>query len=79
MAIREYIFTPDREDFNSNKTYICTVVREDFRTGGRAKRTRKYYSSTPLTVGGLYTHLGKGYPGCQRVLDVEERPDPVYD
>lgn len=76
MMDRERIYTPGREDFSSDRTYICTVVREDFRTGERAKRTRKYYSSTPLTVGGLYVHLGKGYPGCQRVLDVEERPDP---
>lgn len=79
MTGREHIYTPDREDFSSNKTYICTVVREDFRTGERAKRTRKYYSSTPIKVGGLYTHLGKGYPGCQRVLHVEERTDPAYD
>lgn len=79
MAIREHVFTPDREDFNSDKTYISTVVREDFGTGERTKRTRKYYSSTPLTVGGLYVHLGKGYPGYQRVLSVEERTDPAYD
>lgn len=59
--------------------YICTVIREDFRTGKRAKRARKYYSSKPLTEGGLYVHLGKGYPGCQRVLDVKECLDPVYD
>lgn len=58
---------------NTEKEYAYTVVREDFRTGERAKRTRKYHSYTPcLTVGGLYVHLGKGYPGCQRVLSVEE-------
>lgn len=57
------------------KEYIYTVVREDFHTGECAKRTKKYYSFTPrLAVGGLYTHLGPGYPGCQRVLSVEERP-----
>ncbi len=78
MMGRERIYSPGRIDFNSDRTYICTVVREDFRTGERAKRTRKYYSSTPLTVGGLYTHLGKGYPGCQRVLSVEERPVPAW-
>ncbi len=45
------------------KQYIYTLVKEDFATGKRAKRTRKYYSFTPcLKVGGLYTHLGKGYP-----------------
>lgn len=57
--------------------YIYTVVREDFRTGERAKRTRKYYTHKILTVGSLYMHLGKGYPGCQRVLSVEECPVPV--
>lgn len=62
-----------------DKEYIYTVVKEDFRTGERAKRTRKYYSFTPLTVGCLYVHLGKGYPGCQRILDMEERLDPPYD
>lgn len=57
--------------------YIYTVVKEDFRTGERAKRPRKYYSFKPcLNVGGLYTHLGKGYPGCQRVLSVEEKSVP---
>lgn len=62
------------------KEYVYTVVREDFKTGERAKRTRKYYSFTPrLEVGGLYVHLGKGYPGCQRVLDVEERSCPSAD
>ena len=44
-----------------DKEYIYTVVKEDFRTGERAKRTRKYYTFKPLAVGGLYTHLGKGY------------------
>ena len=63
----------------TDREYIYTVVKEDFATGERAKRTRKYYTFKPLTVGGLYTHLGKGYPGCQRVLDVKERPVPAYD
>lgn len=55
------------------KEYIYTVVKEDFRTGERAKRTRKYHSYKPcLDVGGLYVHLGKGFPGCQRVISVKE-------
>lgn len=62
------------------KEYIYTVVREDFVTGERAKRTRKYYSYTPrLEVGGLYTHLGEGFPGCQRVLSVKEHFVPCWD
>lgn len=76
MMDRERIYIPGRIDFSSDRTYICTVVREDFRTGERAKHTRKYYSFTPLTVGGLYVHLGKGYPGCRRVWDKKERLDP---
>lgn len=60
--------------------YIYTVVREDFFTGERAKRTRKYYSFRPdLNVGSLYTHLGKGFPGCQRVLDVLEHSVLIPD
>ena len=62
------------------KEYIYTVVKEDFITGNPIGRAKKYYSFTPsLEVGGLYMHLGKGYPGCQRVLDVEERPYPSVD
>ena len=33
-----------------DKEYIYTVVKEDFRTGERAKRTRKYYTFGSLTV-----------------------------
>lgn len=57
--------------------YIYTVTREDFITGEQSKRTKKYYTFTQLTVGGLYTHLGKGFPGCQRVLSVEEHLVPA--
>lgn len=57
--------------------YIYTVVKEDFITGERAKRTKKYYTFKQLTVGGLYMHLGKGYPGCQRVISVEEHSVPT--
>lgn len=57
--------------------YVYTIVKEDFYTGEQAKRRKKYYSFTPcLKVGGLYAHLGKGYPGFYRVLDVKE--EPVY-
>lgn len=57
--------------------YVYTIVKEDFYIGEQAKRRRKYYSFTPrLKVGGLYAQLGKGYPGCYRVLDMKE--EPVY-
>lgn len=68
-----------RQEIMTDREYIYTVVKEDFRTGERAKCTRKYYTYKPLTVGGLYVHLGKGYPGCQRVLSVEERLVPGCD
>lgn len=57
-----------------DKEYVYTIIKEDFKTGERAKRTKKYYSFTPkLNVGGLYVHLGKGFPGCYRVLSVDEQ------
>ncbi len=57
------------------KVYVYRVIKEDFNTGERAKRAKLYRTDKPLNVGGLYVHLGKGYNGCQRVLelvDVEE-------
>ena len=63
----------------SERGYVYTLVKENFRTGERSKRRRKYYSfSKRLEVGGLYVHLGKGYPGCYRVLSVELDHDPVF-
>lgn len=57
--------------------YIYTVVRE-YPDGSRGRRVKKYYAFRPLKVGGLYTHLGKGYPGMHRVLEEEAKalPDP---
>ena len=52
--------------------YIYTLVREDFKTGSRGKRTKKIYRFAPdLDIGGLYCHLGVGYPGCQRVISMD--------
>lgn len=54
--------------------YIYTVVKEDWVTGERSKRTRKYHAYTrKLEVGGLYVQLGCGFRGAYRVLSVEER------
>lgn len=62
-----------------DKEYVYTLIKEDFYTGEQAKRTRKYYSFKPkLEVGGLYIHLGKGYPGCYRVLSMKEELVPTY-
>lgn len=53
--------------------YIYTVVRE-YPDGSRTKRKSKVYRFKPeLTVGGLYVHLGKGFPGMRRVLSVSTR------
>lgn len=60
--------------------YIYTVVRE-FPDGSRAKRTRKCFRFPPepeLKIGGLYTHLGKRFPGMQRVLSVETKEWPDW-
>ena len=58
--------------------YVYRVVRE-YIDGSRGKRTKKLYrgEQEPLNVGGLYLHLGSGFPGMQRVLSVEtvEWPD----
>ena len=57
--------------------YIYKVVREHM-DGSRGKRAKKVYRwKNSLEVGGLYMHLGKGFPGMQRVLsmETEEFPD----
>lgn len=58
--------------------YVYKVVREDI-NGNRGKRARQLYRYKPdLKIGGLYVHLGSGFPGMQRVLsmETEEYPDP---
>ncbi len=56
--------------------YIYTLVKE-YPDGSRAKRTRKICRYRPnLKVGGLYIHLGNGFPGMYRVLSVEEKECP---
>jgi len=52
------------------KVYVYKVVKEDFYTGQKSKRAKIYRSDKPLDVGGLYLRLGKGYPGCQRILEL---------
>ena len=57
--------------------YIYKVIRE-YPDGSRGKRTKKlWHWENDLKVGGLYVHLGNGFPGLQRVLsmDTEELPD----
>lgn len=58
------------------KEYIYTVIRE-YPDGSRAKRKNKVCRFKPdLKVGGLYTHLGKGFPGMQRILSVTTKQLP---
>ena len=58
----------------SEKYYEYTLIKEDLRTGQQGKRRRRYISfENKLKVGGLYLHLGPGFPGAQRVLSVEEK------
>lgn len=49
------------------KEYIYKVARE-YPDGRRASKLRTITRFKPLTVGGLYVRLGKGYPGMQRVI-----------
>lgn len=58
--------------------YTYKVVRENAVNGQQGKRAKLYSGYEPLTVGGLYVHLGGGFPGFQRVLELvskEEIPD----
>ena len=58
--------------------YTYKVIRENAVNGQQGKRAKLYYGYEPLTVGGLYVHLGAGFPGFQRVLELvskEEIPD----
>lgn len=57
--------------------YIYKVVRE-YSDGSRGKRAKKLYcwEHEQLNVGGLYVHLGRGFPGMQRVLSVETKELP---
>lgn len=46
------------------------IVKENLVNGVRSARTRTIDRNKPLEVGGLYLHLGKGYPGAYRVLEL---------
>ena len=60
------------------KRYIYRVAREDLTTGERAKRSRTIERYDQLTVGGLYIHLGSGYPDAQRVLELVRVEEDEY-
>ena len=50
--------------------YVYKVVRE-YQDGNRSRRCKTISRYNPLSVDGLYTHLGKGFPGMQRVISEE--------
>lgn len=52
--------------------YTYRIIKEDFRTGKQGQRRRTITRRSPLTVGGLYFHLGSGFSGCWRVLELLE-------
>lgn len=57
--------------------YIYRVIRE-YPDGSQGKRTKERCCYKPdLQIGGLYVHLGRGFPGMYRVLSMttEEAPD----
>ncbi len=59
------------------KLYVYKVIRERL-DGSRCKRAKRLTCFEPeLRIGGLYAHLGAGFPGLQRVLSmtVEQIPD----
>ena len=56
--------------------YIYKVIRE-YTDGSRGKKTKSLWRwENNLKVGGLYMHLGSGYPGMQRILSMETRDLP---
>ena len=55
--------------------YIYKLIREDWNKPP-GKRTKTIIRDKPdLNIGGLYVHLGTGYPGCQRILSMEIREE----
>ncbi len=50
--------------------YVYKVVRE-YTDGRRSGRCKTIFRYKPLSVGGIYVHLGDGFPGMQRVISEE--------
>lgn len=56
--------------------YRYYLVRE-YTDGSLGKRKKSLCRYEPdLKVGGLYVHLGHGFPGLQRVIGMEEETYP---
>lgn len=56
--------------------YEYKVIKEDFYTGQRDKRSRTIIRNRPLKVGGLYIQL-LGLKGYWRVLELVEGSETV--
>lgn len=54
--------------------YTYKVVRE-YPDGSRGKRCKTITRFIPLRVGGIYVHLGNGFPGMQLVLSEVSREE----
>ena len=67
--------TEEEEAEMKVKLYTYKVVKEDFHTGKRGKRKKSCQRPYPLKVGGLYAHLGVGFPGFWRVLKLEKEEE----
>ena len=50
--------------------YTYRIVKENYVTGVRGKRTQTITRREPLTINGLYCHLGNGLKGFWRVLEL---------
>ena len=55
--------------------YNYRIIKEHHATGERGKRSKIITRYKPLTVGGLYFHLGKGCPGSWRVLELVSKTE----
>lgn len=51
-------------------SYTYRIIKENVITGERAKRSKTIRRYEPLTLGGLYCHLGHGFPGFYRILEL---------
>lgn len=66
----------DGKNANMCTVYHYKVVRE-YVDNTRGKREKSLMLFEPdLAVGGLYVHLGSGFPGLQRVLSMTEERLP---
>lgn len=58
--------------------YSYRVIKENVVTGERTGRAKIIIRYKPLDQNGLYAHLGKGFPGFWRILELVNK-QPVVD